>query len=145
MTTDADAYWHNSAVTVHLQATDAASGVAQISYRLQGASAWTSVAGAAADVAVAKPTDGQPHTYTYEYQSSDGVGNTTAVATFAVNMDPRMPNTALRGLPAALWVNKPVSLTFSATPGDGAAIVRTEYSLERRRDLDADGGRQRRF
>ncbi len=130
VTTDADAYWHNSAVIVHLQATDTASGADQISYRPQGATAWTIAAGGAADVPVAVPTDGQPHSFTYEYQSSDGVGNTTAVATFTVNIDTRMPNTALSGLPAALWVNKPVSLTFRATPGDGAAIVRTEYSLD---------------
>jgi hypothetical protein len=129
VTANADAYWHNSAVTVHLSGTDTASGVGQISYRPQGSTAWTTAASAATDVAVAAPTDGQPHSFTYEYQASDGAGNLTAIATFAVHMDTRMPNTAVSGLPTAAWIRTPASLTFSATPGDGAAIVRIEYSV----------------
>ncbi len=128
VTTNADAYWHNSAVTVHLQATDAGSGVAQVSYQPQGASTWTTVPAAQADVAVAAPTDGLPHSYTYHYVATDALGNASAVGSFTVNMDTRMPNTTVHGLPTG-WVNHAVSLTFTATPGDGATIARTEYSL----------------
>jgi photosystem II stability/assembly factor-like uncharacterized protein len=128
VTADADAYWHNSAITVHISGADAASGIGQLSYRLQGASSWTTVAGAAADAAVAAPTDGQPHSYTYQYQASDAAGNLSAIATFTVHMDTRIPNTAVSGLPATPWVNRPVTLAFTATPGDGAAIARIEYS-----------------
>ena len=127
---NADAYWHNSAVAVHVSGADTASGVGQIRYRLQAAAVWTTAAAAAADVAVAAPTDGQPHSYTYECQACDGAGNVSAVATFTVHMDTRMPNTAVSGLPATAWVCRPVSLTFTATPGDGAAVVRTEYSID---------------
>ena len=130
VTTDADAYWHNCAVNVHLKASDAASGVGQIAYRLQGTTKWTTAAGGAATVAVAAPKDGQPHRYTYEYQASDAIRNTTPIATFTVNIDPRVPNTIIHGLPSTPWVNKAVSLTFSATPGSGAPIARTEYSLD---------------
>jgi hypothetical protein len=130
VTNDADTYWHNTAVTVNLQATDAGAGVSTISYRLQGASTWTTVNAAQAAVNVALPTDGQPHSYTYEYTATDAIGNATPVATFTVNIDPSMPNTIIHGLPTAAWVNHPVSLTFTATAGTGAPIVRTEYSLD---------------
>jgi hypothetical protein len=36
VTTNADSYWHNSAITVHLRGSDAASGIGQLGYRLQG-------------------------------------------------------------------------------------------------------------
>jgi len=127
---DGDAYWHNSAVTVHLTATDAGSGVHQLFYRLQGAPQWTSAPAGGASVTVAAPTDGLPHSYVYEYASTDNLGTAGSVRTFTVNMDTRMPNTILSGLPAQPWTNKPVSLTYSATPGDGAPIVRTECSRD---------------
>ncbi|HTX68791.1 MAG TPA: hypothetical protein VMH50_06550, partial [Thermoleophilia bacterium] len=127
---DGDAYWHNSAVTVHLTATDAGSGVHQLLYRLQGASQWTGAAAASASVSVAAPTDGLPHSYVYEYTATDNLGTAGATRTFTVDMDTRMPNTILSGLPATSWTNKPVLLTYTATPGDGAPIVRTEYSRD---------------
>jgi large repetitive protein len=126
---DADAYWHNSAVTVHLTGADTASGVGRISYRVQGAASWTDASGTSADVSVPTPTDGQPHGVVYEYQTWDCAGNAAAIGTFTVHLDTRMPNTAVSGLPTAAWGHTPVSLSFSATPGDGATIVRTEYSL----------------
>ncbi len=127
---DADAYWHNAAVAVHLSAIDAGAGVSQIDYRLQGAATWTPVNAAQATVNVPLPTDGQPHSSTYEYTASDAIGNATAIATFTVNIDPTMPNTIIHGLPTAAWVNHPVSLTFTATPGSGAPIDHTEYSRD---------------
>jgi hypothetical protein len=130
VSTDADSYWHNSAVTVHLSATDAGSGAQQLAYRLQGAATWTTVAGAGTDVVVPAPIDGLPHSYVYEYAATDAIGNVTATATFTVRMDTRMPNTTVIGMPTKTWTNKSVSLTFTGTPGDGAPIARTEYSLD---------------
>jgi hypothetical protein len=127
---DADAYWHNAAVTVHLSATDSHSGVKQVAYRPQGTSTWTVVTGATANVDVPSPADGLAHSYVYEYTATDVAGNTDSVATMTVNMDPRMPNTTIHGLPGTGWANAPVSITFTATPGDGAPISRTEYSFD---------------
>ncbi len=129
VTNDADAYWHNTAVAVHLQATDSGAGVSAVDYRLQGATSWTPVSGDQATVNVPLPTDGQPHSSTYEYAATDALGNATAIATFTVNIDPSVPNTIIHGLPTS-WVNHAVSLTFTATPGTGAPIVRTEYSRD---------------
>ena len=130
VTNDADAYWHNSAVTVTLQASDAGAGVSQLSYRLQGATAWTTTAATQTTVDVPLPGNGQPQSVTYEYTASDALGNATPVGSFTVNLDPTMPNTIVHGLPSAPWVDRAVSLTFSATPGSGAPIARTEYSLD---------------
>ena len=46
VTNDADSYWHNSAVTVHLTASDAQAGVASVSYRATGTTSWTTTSGA---------------------------------------------------------------------------------------------------
>ena len=126
---DADVYWHNGAVNVTLTASDTGSGVQAIRCRPQGAATWTVVPGGRAVVTAPAPTDGLPNSYVYEYQSSDRLGTVSALRTFTVNMDTRMPNTALSGLPVTVWTNHEVSLTITATPGDGAPIERTEYSL----------------
>ena len=127
---DADGYWHNSAVTVHLTGTDAGSGVQQLQYRVQGAAQWTGGPASGTDVVVPAPTDGLPHSYVYDYRGIDNLGTPGALRTFTVNVDTRMPNTILSGLPATPWTNQPVSLTFTATPGDGAPITRTEFSRD---------------
>jgi hypothetical protein len=129
VTNDADPYWHNSAVTVHLAAADANAGVASVSYRLTGTTSWTTTSGATAQITVPVPADGQPHRYSYDYQATDKAGNLSAVKTLVVLIDPSMPNTTVAGLPAKPWTNMPVSLTFTATSGAGAPIVRTEYSM----------------
>ena len=130
VSSDADAYWHNSAVTVNLTATDPGSGVQSVSYRPTGTTSWTTTTGTTAQIAVPAPADGQAHSYSFDYTATDKCGNVSAVQTLVVLMDPRMPNTTISGLPTTTWTNKPVSLTFTATPGDGAPIVRTEYSTD---------------
>ena len=128
VSSDADDYWHNSTVTVNLTAADPNSGVQSVSYRPTGTTTWTTTTGATAQIIVPAPADGQAHSYSYDYSATDNCGNASAVQTLIVLMDPRMPNTAVSGMPTTAWTNKPVSLTFTATPGDGAPIVRTEYS-----------------
>ncbi len=130
VSSDADAYWHNSAVTVNLTASDPNSGVQSVSYRPTGTTSWTTTTGTTAQIAVPAPTDGLAHSYSFDYTATDNCGNVSAVQTLVVLMDLRMPNTAISGLPTTTWTNKPVSLTFTATPGDGAPIVRTEYSTD---------------
>ena len=141
VTTDADAYWHNSAVTVHLQATDTASGVDQISYRPQGATAWTSVAGDAADVPVAAPTDGQPHSSPTSTSRATACGNMSTVATFTVNIDPRMPNTTVSGLPAAALGQQARVAYLQRHAGRRRRHRAHRVLAGRRRELDAGGGR----
>ena len=138
VTSDADAYWHNSAVTVHLTASDSGAGMtggsAALLFRMVSdngvavARDWTPASGAAAAIAVVTPPDGQPHTYIYAYQATDAVGKQTT-GQFTVRMDTRKPATTVSGLPATQWTNRPVALVFAASPGDGAPIARTEYSL----------------
>jgi photosystem II stability/assembly factor-like uncharacterized protein len=130
VSSDADAYWHNSAVTVNLTASDLMSGVKDVSYRPEGASTWTTTSGDTAQIAVPSSPDGLAHTYSYDYEATDACGNASAVHTLTVQIDPRMPNTTLSGLPTHAWTHKSVSLTYTATPGDGAPIVRTEYSVD---------------
>ena len=100
VTNDADSYWHNSAVTVHLAAADTNAGVASVSYRLTGTTSWTTTSGATAQITVPVPADGQPHRYSYDYQATDKAGNLSAVKTLVVLIDPSMPNTTVAGLPA---------------------------------------------
>ena len=138
VTSDADAYWHNSAVIVHLAASDSGAGMvggsSSLAYRVtsdNGApvtQAWTQASGAAATITVSAPPDGQAHTFVYTYQASDAVGKQTT-GQFTVRMDTRRPATSVSGLPAGVWTNMPVALVFAASPGDGAPIARTEYSL----------------
>jgi hypothetical protein len=138
VTNDADAYWHNSAVIVHLAASDFGAGMvggsASLAYRVTSdngapvAQGWTPASGAAAAITVAAPSDGQAHTYVYAYQASDAAGKQTT-GQFTVRIDTRRPSTSVSGLPAGVWTNMPVALVFTPTPGDGAPIARTEYSL----------------
>src|SRR5206468_2905738 len=54
---DNDNAWHNAAYTVHLTATDATSGVANIKYEVDGALTPTTVSSTAASVTVNAPSD----------------------------------------------------------------------------------------
>ena len=138
VTCDADAYWHNSAVTVHLAADDLGAGMvggsSSLAYRLTSdngspvTQAWTQIAATGGAVTVAAPADGQAHTYVFASQASDALGK-LASGQFTVRMDARRPATSISGLPASSWTNRPVALVFVAAPGDGASIARTEYSL----------------
>jgi hypothetical protein len=138
VTNDADAYWHNSPVTVNLAAGDPGAGMtggsSSLAYKLtsdNGAPStrsWTQASAGTAAVTIAAPTDGLAHTYVFAYQASDALGKQTT-GQFTVRMDTRRPATSVSGLPATPWTNKPVTLIFAAAPGDGAPIARTEYSL----------------
>ena len=134
---DADGYWHNSDVTVTLSGMDpgaaAGSGVAGVAYRPASSdpnAAYTSAQGDSAQLVVRAPADGSNDgTHAYQYFVTDGAGNVSAVHTVTVRIDTRMPNTILSGLPTG-WTDKPVALTYTTTPGTGAPITSTQYSLD---------------
>lgn len=105
--------WYRSSVTVTLTSADSGSGVAGLRVRTDG-SAWVSYT---SPLTVAG--DG-PHVL--EYQASDVAGNEEAIASTSFQIDTQAPITtyALSGtLSASGWYHSLVSVTLSATAGNG--------------------------
>ena len=130
--TGADALWHNRPVTVTLTATDnpGGSGVASITYSVDGGSP-TTVTATTTKVTIAAPADhSNDGSHTLSFYATDNAANAEAPQTVSVKIDTTPPTTTASGADAR-WHNKPVTVTFAATdsPG-GSGIALTEYSLD---------------
>jgi hypothetical protein len=99
-----DGAWLNHAVTLTLKASDTESGVASISYTVDGVP--QTVAGATATVTLPKTPNA---THTVSWTATDKVGNTSAATTVTVHVDTTGPTTSARsaagrhGKAIALW------------------------------------------
>lgn len=141
----AGARWHRTAVRVALTATDAGSGVAALSYRIDGG-AWKTVTAASgspslsATVRVAAPRrHGNDGVHRIEYRSVDAVGNVEAIGACRVRIDTRRPRTAvLRRVTARAGAGLRVRFrVVDRGPGSGTArvtiVVRTRSGRTVRR------------
>jgi hypothetical protein len=115
---DAPGGWENSAVTVHLSATDGGSGVGETYYRVDG----TDVYVVGTSVLVPAPVDhSNDGVHTIDYYSVDRATNVEGVKTATVRIDTTAPAlTDLGATPAAPdgnngWYVHPVSNRFRAT------------------------------
>jgi hypothetical protein len=88
--TGVDALWHATDVTIGLHATDAASGVAQTGYSIDGGASWT-VGDTVVVKALADHTDDGLHVILF--RSTDVAGNTEAVQSCTVRIDTVRPTT----------------------------------------------------
>jgi hypothetical protein len=116
---DADAAWHNEAVTLHLTASDDGSGVAATYVGIDGAAL---VPGAEAVVpAPADHTNDGRHTITY--YSVDRAGNEDAARTATVRIDTTAPSVVDTGPAPAQpdgdngWYRQAVVTSFEASDG----------------------------
>jgi hypothetical protein len=100
--------WNAGPTSVHVGATDDGSGVASITYTLDGAT--TTVAGDSADVPVT--AEG---TTTLTYFATDAAGNAEAPHTLAVRIDETPPTVAYSGNAGTYGVDDTVSITCAAT------------------------------
>ena len=111
--------WYTSAVTVTLTATDATSGVASTSYRLDGG-AWQTYS-----AAVSVATDGS---HTLEYNSTDTAGNVEATRSESFGVDLTGPTTTMSVAGTSGsggWYTSAVTVTLtSADSGSGAGPIR---------------------
>jgi len=123
--------WHRTAVRVSLTATDAGSGVAALSYRIDGG-AWKTVTAASgapsldATVRVASPRrHGNDGVHRVEYRSVDAAGNVEAIRSCRVRIDTRRPRTAvLRRVTARAGARLRVCFTVvDRSPSSGTARV----------------------
>jgi FG-GAP-like repeat/FG-GAP repeat len=122
-TDDADAAWHNAAVTVHLAAADneGGSGVAATYYSLDAGPQRQGM-----NVLVAAPAD---HTndgvHTIAYRSVDNAGNGEAARVATVKIDTTAPSIVAIPMPApntSGWNNSAVTVSFSCSDsGSGIA------------------------
>jgi len=127
----AGARWHRTAVRVSLTATDAGSGVAALSYRIDGG-AWKTVRAVSvvpslsATVRLAAPRrHGNDGVHRIEYRSVDAAGNVEAIGTCRVRIDTRRPRTAVsRQVTARAGAKVRVRFTVvDRGPGSGTARV----------------------
>jgi hypothetical protein len=120
--TPGNAGWWRSDVSVSLVASDAWSGVAATSYRIDGG-AWMPYGGPFA-------VTGEG-THLVEYRSSDNAGNVEGVQSLAVNIDPTPPATS--ATPAgtvgcAGWYTSTVQVTLSASDAT-SGVALTQYQV----------------
>jgi hypothetical protein len=111
--------WSSAPVSVTLTAVDDLWGVASTEYRLQGAPAWTSYS-----TPFQVTTQGSS---TYEYRSTDKVGNVEASKSFTVRIDTSAPTTTASGVPAG-W-SKTAVITLSGSDAYSGRAS-TEYRLQ---------------
>ncbi|HEX5620850.1 MAG TPA: Calx-beta domain-containing protein [Solirubrobacteraceae bacterium] len=132
--------WHRQNVTVNLAATDAGSGVKEITYRLTGAqtAAAKTVTGAAATVAIT--TEGAT---TIAYQAKDNAGNVETERTLVVKLDKTAPTVTCSANPRTLWPADhrlvPVTVTVKVTDGRSGAGAFTLTSVTSNEADDAPG------
>ena len=121
---DADAAWHNAAVTVSLSAQDSGYGHVVTQYKIDGATGWTE----GSSVVIPAPADhSNDGSHTIAYHSVDGLGNAEATKTTQVRIDTTAPG--LAGSVDDLWHNGPV--TVSLTASDSASgVATTEYAVD---------------
>jgi hypothetical protein len=114
--------WYLSTPAVDLHASDATSGVAQTSYRLDGG-AWQPFTG---------PFFVGPGRHVLEFYSTDRAGRTGGVESFDIDIDTTGPVTTR--VPSGTrgdngWFVSDVSITLSASdPGSGVAVV--QYRID---------------
>ncbi|HET8756815.1 MAG TPA: Calx-beta domain-containing protein, partial [Solirubrobacteraceae bacterium] len=132
--------WHRQDVTVNLAATDAGSGVKEITYRLTGAqtAAPKTVAGASATVAIA--AEG---TTTITYHATDHAGNVEAEHTLVVKLDKTAPAVTCAANPRTLWPPDhrlvPITVTVKVTDGRSGSAAFTLASVTSNEPDDALG------
>jgi hypothetical protein len=119
ISSDADAKWHNSAVTVHLLTADSGgSGLAATEYRLQGSATWLAAGGDAFTV-----TGEGAHVY--QFRALDNAGNASSLGSCTVRIDTTKPRTTAP-YTASVRRGAKVILKFKvldAKPTSGKAIV----------------------
>jgi hypothetical protein len=126
---DADAAWHNRSVTVSLTAVDSDSGTATITYRVDRAATWKTVALPSAVVAIPAPADHSGDgTHTIDYFATDNAGNVAATRSCTVRIDTTKPHTSVTGNDD-LWHPQDVTVTFSATDGL-SGVSTTGYRID---------------
>ncbi len=137
---DADALWHNSAVTVQLNPADlGGSGLAGTQYRQRGSTTWVATAGDAFTVP-APAGGGNDGAHAYEYRALDNVGNASATGSCTVRIDTTPATCATSGLaPDQLtsWSTTDRQVTLSADDGAGSGVAAVYYTV--------DGGGQRTY
>jgi hypothetical protein len=120
--TPGNAGWWRSDVSVSLAASDAWSGVAATSYRIDGG-AWTPYSGPF--------TVSGEGLHTVEYRSSDNAGNTEGVQSLAVAIDPTPPATSATpagSVGCAGWYTSTVQMTLAASDAT-SGVALTQYQL----------------
>jgi hypothetical protein len=123
-TDDAPSAWQHNAVTVHLSASDALSGVATTQYRIDGAP-WKT----GDQAAIGAPSDASNDgAHTVEYRSTDVAGNGETIRGCTVRIDTSAPHAEAAIAPVADPVgvsHEPVTVTLTAL--DGASGVAATY------------------
>ena len=114
---DAPAAWAKGAVTVHLTATDAGSGVASTQYKLDGGG-WTT------GTSITVSGDGE---HTLVYRSTDVLGTVEAEKTRTWRIDSIAPVTSDDA--PSTWGKSAVTVHFTATDV-GSGVATTRYKLD---------------
>jgi hypothetical protein len=112
--------WFTGSVTVTLTAGDSESGVANVSYAVDGGEA---VVSGGTEASVTLDADG---THSLTYWATDGAGNVEGAHTLSVPIDAAAPVTTA----AAVWVGTHQVLTLSALDGSvGSGVFATYYRV----------------
>jgi hypothetical protein len=121
-----DGAWLNHAATITLTAADTSggSGVASISYSIDGVA--HTAAGASTQVVIPASPNA---THTLTYHATDLAGNVSADRQLSVHIDTLSPTTTVTGADD-LWHNHSVKLILHAADNaGGSGVAYTEYSL----------------
>ncbi|HZT91093.1 MAG TPA: invasin domain 3-containing protein [Gaiellaceae bacterium] len=125
---DSDSSWHRTPVTLHVTAADAQSGIASVTYELDGGSTQTGTT-------VAVPATDGVHTITYH--ATNGAGLTTS-GTATVKFDATPPSQVTLDAPAnGALLRGTVTLSASATDAT-SGIASTTFHVARAGTLGAN-------
>jgi alpha-tubulin suppressor-like RCC1 family protein len=128
--------WHRQNVTVNLVATDAGSGVKELTYTV--GTVTKTVAGASASVAIS--TEGVT---TVAYKAKDNAGNVEAEHTLAVRIDKTVPTVTCSATPRTLWPADhrlvPITVTVKVTDSRSGSAGFTLTSVTSNEADDAPG------
>jgi len=117
------ANWYTAAVSVTITGSDAGSGMASVSHRIDGGS-WTNTAGASATFSVSGDSTG----HTVDHYGTDVATNASATGTQTIKIDGTPPTTptlsAARG-----GVGPPVTVEFSWTAATDATSGVAGYTF----------------
>ncbi len=127
---DADAAWHATDVTVHLNAADSGgSGVAATQYRVAGTTDWNTAAG---DSFIVATSSGQgPHVF--DIRSVDAAGNASATGACTVRVDATPAVTTATNLAAdqlSGWTTNAVTVSLAADDGPGSGVASIHYTVD---------------
>ncbi len=114
--------WYKSATTVSLSGTDATSGIASLSYRIDGGN-WQTYT-AAVDI--------PEGTHTFDARSTDHAGLVSAVQSLSLKVDSAPPMTGLSSLGLSGsngWYKSAVNVTVTATDS-ASGVASTEYRID---------------